>query len=680
MVSRLRIRRTRAADAGARQPPRRAAAAQADWPAARFGSVLLLVGACVDRPLDGARAPRPQSPALAPGVAPAWQGRGDVPADAFVARAPRTGLNAPDGLARAEPPLRRAHLADPAEAVAGRPAGPPPPSGTPTVLAQIANPILDVQADPDLGAALDAYIDDLPKSRVDAWGLAAVPYDEQITNGLCEMPGLLTSVEEDDTSYDVSLQIGSYNLMVGEITQDTFALSDGCAAALDANGGDVDAATEAGDCSEEEQYVYFGGAGGSSDCRTCVAGDTVEDCIAAGECPSEAQGASWVEEDGVPVWYDLMDGFILGCAPDWTVFVYLLGHTQADGTMPPAFDHADWSYICVPFWDDATDAASFYCGSGDGGPELGDTLGEGVHGAIDHLWAEGGDQDVQPWHGRLFYASYATVKHSSNELKWFWDWNPGPGAVSAPVAEGADLNGDGVHDLGDENWGFSLGATGYGLGLNPYALRPDGTDPENPDDTYARDWVATEAIKGSTTRNGILIAVANHNRCDDWDPALDPGGPERCAAVREPDAGWLNDGNNVTANDTFDQSYSAAIVTLASNGLPDPDVPGGWATWEAGSPALANPDWDACTWPHSFTPDEMVVSDVPDTYPGLDGYTGMSLSVMTWRFGKDEEDGSAAAAGGAIREVISTDIARGYCPADASGVGWRTFENLPEDP
>lgn len=335
-----------------------------------------------------------------------------------------------------------------------------------------------------------------------------------------------------------------------------------------------------------------------------------------------------------------------------------------DGSMPRAFDHPGWAYICVPFWDAGANGASFVCGSGDGGPALGDTLGEGVHGEVEYIREQGSDESVQPWHGRLWYANKATVKRSTTEIKWFWDWNPGPGAVSAPVAQGADRNNNGVYDLGDGNWGFTLGATGYGFGLDPYALRPDGTDPTNPDHTFARDWVATEAIKGSTTRNGILIAVANHNRCGAWDAPLEDG-TERCADVREPDAGWLNDGHNVTADSDFTQSYPTAIVTLASNGLPDPDVPGGWVTWEAGSPALADPDWDACEWPHSFVPDEMAISDMPDTYDTA----AMSLSTMTYRFGQDDDG---------IREVLSTNVARGYCPADATGTSWRTYENLPE--
>lgn len=209
-------------------------------------------------------------------------------------------------------------------------------------------------------------------------------------------------------NYEAGLPIGSYNMLVGDITPDMITLSAGRESALDDNGGDVDAATTAGDCTEQEQHDFFGGAGGTSACRTCVGSDTYEACVTAGECPSEVPGSTWVEEDGEQVWYALMDGFILGCAPDWTVFVYLLGH------MP-----------------------------------------------------------------------------------------------------------------------------------------------------------------------------------------------------------------------------------------------------------LADPDWDACEWPQSFVPDEMAISDMPDSYDTA----AMSLSTMTYRFGQDDDG---------IREVLSTNVARGYCPADATGTSWRTYENLPE--
>ncbi len=604
-----------------------------------------------------------------------------VPAILAPDAAPRTSLNGLNGRGVRLPRAPGGHLADLEPFASSEP--PPPPSSTPTVLAQISNSMSDVVANTDLGAALTDYMGTLPASQVNIWGLAAVSYDEQITQGLCEAPEIDMSFDEGGTSYDAAMQLGAYNLLVDDVTKDMIGLSTPCIAAIDDNGGDPDAATDAGRCSEEEQYVYFGGPSGSSDCRTCVATDTVENCTTSGACPAQLQGASWIDEDGQKVWYDVMDGFVLACAPDWSVFAYILGHTQADGSLPPAFDHANWSYLCIPFWDDRTQSGQFACGAGDGGPALGDALGEGIHGTVGYIRPSGspsGATDPQPWHGRIWYANSATIKHSTSTLRWFWDWNPGPGAVDSPVAQGHDLNGDGVYDLGDENYGYAIATIGYGLGLNPYALRPDGVDATNPDDTFARDWVGVQAIKGSTTQNGLIIAIENHNRCGAWDDPIDgvAGGIQRCNDPLVPDPGWLNDGTNVYTNSDFNQSYATAVVTLASNGLPDPAVPGGWVTWEAGSTALADPNWDACAWPNTFTPDEMLVPDAPDTYVGVPGYVGASLSEMTFRFGKDKDDGSAAAEGGEIREVLSTNVERGFCPADATGTSWRTFENVPQ--
>lgn len=79
---------------------------------------------------------------------------------------------------------------------------------------------------------------------------------------------------------------------------------------------------------------------------------------------------------------------------------------------------------------------------------------------------------------------------------------------------------------------------GYGAawGLNPYELRPGGTDPTNIDDTEARDWLATLALKTSTTRDGVLIVTYSQNRCADWQGPFDDGS-YFCTATLPPEPG-----------------------------------------------------------------------------------------------------------------------------------------------
>jgi hypothetical protein len=244
-----------------------------------------------------------------------------------------------------------------------------------------------------------------------------------------------------------------------------------------------------------------------------------------------------------------------------------------------------------------------------------------------------------------YYANTITLGNGVG-IDWFWGFSTGAGVFSMPPTE-PDSNANGVYDIEDENYGFALG----GWGIDPYALRPDGTDPEDPDDTFARDWIASMAIKFSTTRDGVPITTANHNRCESWE-GPDDNGAFRCTEMGLPVYGWTNDVQNTWVDSTFTQAYPFPIATLGSTGLADPDIPGGVVPLVAGSPDLADPDWDDCTWPTTFQPDLAPMEDTPADFGGP-----ASLWGQTWRFGKD----------GALdlRVVLNTNQARDFCPEEA---------------
>ena len=65
-----------------------------------------------------------------------------------------------------------------------------------------------------------------------------------------------------------------------------------------------------------------------------------------------------------------------------------------------------------------------------------------------------------------------------------------------------------------------------------------------------------------------------------------------------------------------------------------------------GAPTLADPDWEDCTWPNLFQPDEMAAYSNYDPV-----YTH---TTQTYRFGKDPE----------IRMVIGSSWRRTFCPGE----------------
>ncbi len=205
-----------------------------------------------------------------------------------------------------------------------------------------------------------------------------------------------------------------------------------------------------------------------------------------------------------------------------------------------------------------------------------------------------------------------------------WAWNPGVGAVSLRRDE---------PDTEPE-------AAGYGWGLNPWDERPDG-------ESKALDYLAATLLKSSTTINGVLVVYYNSSRCTDW-LGPDSEGSYRCASIGPKEDGFESPIDSSWWAEPGGALYAAPMATIASSGWPDPEVPGRIVTHLAGSPALARPEFEGCSYPHTFVPDLASYEDEPGGAVG-------SVTGNVYRFGKDDSD---------IRVVMNTNRRRGYCPND----------------
>lgn len=496
------------------------------------------------------------------------------------------------------------------------------------------------------GEALLAALDELPKRRVDQYGVSALTLEQLFGDtfhpGLCEDAELLLDTEFDGDRWEMSLSVPSYMAFVNDPAPYTSTLAEACQDALTASGGDLAAAQESG-CIEDDIHQFFEAG---TPCRACVEGNGGDfaSCVDLGECPAEAAIQVWIDEPEGPVWYDVATAEMWACAPAETVLTLLLTDIPASGALPAAFDHEAWAYLCLPYWDESIDDTSYTCLSGEGGPKLGDALLEGMVGRVN--WMHPKKDDSVDFHTNLQYWVDGIELQSGAEISWFWGFSTGAGVFSMPSYE-PDSDGDGSYDLDDENYGYPLG----GWGINPYALRPDGTDPTRVGDTLARDWVGTMAIKFSTTRDGVPISVANHSRCLSWSGETDDGSL-RCLEMGPPVYGWQNDVQNTWWDSSFTQAYPFPVTTLGSTGLPDSKVPGDVVALVAGTPTLGDPDWDDCAWPDTFVPDRAPMEDTPADYGGP-----ASLWADTWRFGKS--------GGLDLRAVLYTNQARDFCPEEA---------------
>ena len=502
------------------------------------------------------------------------------------------------------------------------------------VLDQLTSSVADARFDDSLGDAMDdalatAEADGRP---VDAYGTGALDYYElfgdDIHAGACELPRVVSTVEHEGTTWEMTLGMAALENFVGDPVMAMGELPSECGDSLLAGAGDIDAAT---DCSSVDEAMFFPEG---SDCRTCLEenGGDIDACQSESRCLVEAP----VLESKSGTYWNRFEATLLACAPDRTVPAYVLAHANASGEPPSPFDYDNWGYICAPFWDDYSDSVTYLCHGG------ADTLRVGVVGLVEGMRRDGDDT---PWYRHSSYYTPRISLVDGVELRYAWEAYTSLGILSAPVTP-PDTNGDGEVDAGDDYFGYQY----ISWGLNPFQTRPDGADPEVLDDTFARDWLAAIAMKTATTADGISILMANHSRCaeDAWEDA-DGDGVYRCVRTENPTEGWLGDLPHFRWDPDVGTTYPMPVVTLGSTGLPDPTIPGGIVPWVAGSPTLGDPDWDNCTWNNAFEPDRAPLPDTPLDYTGAG-----SIQGDTWRFGGHSDAD--------IRLILYTNTARNYCP------------------
>jgi hypothetical protein len=526
-----------------------------------------------------------------------------------------------------------------------RPAAPP--SARESTLAALANTLEDAEFGGG-GEALEERLDEESNSDVAYYGVALLTAEELFgaegEGGLCEPLELLSTFEEDGTEYEASYAVEPY-LNYGNDPEPIWQeLSEGCSAALLAQGGDIDAAEDAGDCSVYEVHQWFLD---ESDCRECVVaalGD-FDSCVESEACPEETVAENYLELEQGTTWYDTYNATLLACAPDWSIWTTFIAQVDVEGDLPDAFDHSAYGGFCIPFWYDKIDGVGWWCTNGLNPGSQGDILGEGAFLRANYIRPVG--DETTPHQDRMGYADRVELDQG-RFLRWMHLSSFGGAGTFSLDSEWDDTNQSGAFDVGDYGYGYPM----TGLGLHPYALRPDGTDVSVIDDTFARDWLAVDAVKTATTIDGILVTYINHNACaeDDW-VGPDDDGSSWCQAPAEPTIGWLNDGENLWANDDSTDAQPYPQITLGSTGLPDPAVPGGIVLHVVGSTTLANPDWEGCAWPDAFTPDLHQIADDPSVPQGT-----ASLTAETWRFDAHPERD--------FRVVLATNQLRGFCPED----------------
>lgn len=524
----------------------------------------------------------------------------------------------------------------------------------PAVMPDLWNTITDADFNYDRGQALEEYLNQFSISQVNNYGLALLTMDEifgtpenDYEDALCEAAEVLWHFEDDISSsmrYEAGLELNRYVHLMGDIEPYIIALSQQCIETLATSGGNVGSVVFPGGCLPDEETTFFPGG---SDCRECleVDGDYAA-CLGSGACVEEAQDLTAMDDiDGNTYVFEVFVSEMVACAPDWTVPAYLMAVPDEAEGAPDAFDHGAWTRACVPFWDVEAQQPVWSCQGDPPSEYQWWTVAEGVFGRASYIREEGTEQET--WKDRFFYVS-AIEFETGDSVRNMW-LGAGHGIISTPILH-EDTNGDGIVGVGDANWG----TVSVGWGLNPAQLRPDGTDLDSPNDTKAREWISALLLKVSTTISGVPVFGYNHNCCepDSW-VGPDERGRYSCTQLQNPQGGWLEDCIHLSADDFEGLTHARTMATIASTGLPDPIVPGGVVLHIAGSPALANPDFEDCRYPHTFEPDQLALPNVPDVYP--EGETG-ALSAHTYRFGKDADQD--------IRFVMHSNWVRGYCPED----------------
>lgn len=521
-----------------------------------------------------------------------------------------------------------------------RPGSPPPPPDT-DLLSALGADLSGGVLDDSVGTAMVDALASEPPDDVEAWGAGTFTLDELFSSdytggeGLCEDPHAFFEFEEDGEDWELRLHLFSLLQLTSPLTAMFMELSETCADGVDAAKGDIDAAVASGACTEEEAHGFFAEDGA---CWACVQDSSVDDCLDAGECKDETPQVYAYDGE----WYEWATADVLACAPDVPAKLFMAARDiEDDGTIPPAWNQTDWPLICFGIRDETSGEVELnFVGDSDGYEDITDGYGDGIIARIDHL-REAGSSDT-PHQDRVAYARRLSFADGTTTDQLILSFG-GTGQISAPIVY---LDGDGDGDIDDDDWGYGYGGWGWG----PLELRPDGTDPNDINDTYARDWLAGVATKMATTRNGVPINDMTRSRCEEWAGPHEDGS-YTCIAKGGPKLGYFMDNHLFWYNRDHTLIDARPLITLGSTGLPDEDVPGGITPHIAGTAALANPDWDDCTWPHQFVPDHIRTEDVPGDFYGI-----ASLDADTYKFGKDPDQD--------IRMVLATTQERGYCPSE----------------
>lgn len=475
---------------------------------------------------------------------------------------------------RPSPSLPRALTADVVDA--------PRRSAKDSVLPELWTSLRGVDLDMDLGGPLMDRLDELPDSVVAVNGVSALTLPEMwgtpeqdYEDGLCQPLGLQWSFEEGGEDWEGELLLWQYNAFAMPIDWMMIEMSPACREALDGTPPD-----DVGDaCSQNDEVAFF--REGSA-CRGCLDGSSYDACVDEGECASQAPNAfHWAGGDDRFTDVQVSTSYILACAPNWLSLIYLISRYSDEPDPPSAFDQDAWIGYCLPYTDETSGEILVGCVGEDLQPNTeGHTLGEGIPVRVTHIRPEG--TDIEGWHDRPGFLQSMRLSSGLTASQFWAGPSPGIAPLSAPMSSG-------------------------GWGVNPTWLTPDGTDPTWPDDTFARDFVAAYTLKTSTARNGVLVSFDNHNRCESWQ-GPDDLGRYRCERLGVPVDGWNDDGYNA---DVGDGVFSIPIRTIASTGLPDPDVPGGAAIHVAGSPSFEQIEHWA--YPHTWLPDLIPYDDAPTT-------------------------------------------------------------------
>jgi hypothetical protein len=530
----------------------------------------------------------------------------------------RTSGLVPDGPRFSDQELTRSWTGSPQRNVAPATPWPEAPSPVAGYLPKITGARFAPLHEGEVQAAIDA----LPAERRvhGLSGLSATELYGEDNDGVCQYPHVLFEVEEAGQTWEADVLVPPAMWLLDGPEVDRYELSPDCVDTL-AEQGNTDVVDPGGPCTAEDERAHF--PPGSA-CRTCldVDGDHPR-CVEEAACPLIAprQIQGYSPTQGRDTWTFALRARTVFCAPDILADVtILIDSLDASEGVPGPFTHDRFEAICVEAWSESQQAPGLFCTQSEAG---GATIADVLVGEVAHFAPEGADR------GALFHrtAVFDALEVDGHTFTATWLYEGTIGTISQPLT--APLA-----------WGFA-----------PYELRPDGTDAEDPEHLQARTWLAGLALKTASHRNQIPVIPFDHNRCLEEAWAERDDGTFRCAEVGPWSTdGARDDGMLVWWDEAEGQVLSFPWVTLASSGLPDPSLPGGFLTHVLGSTTLADPDWEGCSWPETFEPDVMPLHDSAPAF-GRDPYA--SMDGQTIRFDR---------APGDLRLGLSTLQRREFCP------------------